>query len=104
MVAGAAAGCTAYDPQGAAQQYAPSYYNQSYDQLSAQQKMQLEDHLSNQSNQAWRTSAQVVSSVGHLAQGTGFLLVRSAPLGNSQRIPAPRLQRREQKTASAATV
>jgi hypothetical protein len=74
MVAGAAAGCTAYDPQGAAQQYAPSYYNQSYDQLSAQQKMQLEDHLSNQSNQAWRTSAQVVSSVGHLAQGTGFLL------------------------------
>jgi len=36
--------------------------------------MQLEDHLSNQSNQAWRTSAQVVSSVGHLAQGTGFLL------------------------------
>lgn len=74
MVAGAAAGCTAYDPQGAAQQYAPSYYKQSYDQLSAQQKMQLEDHLSNQSNQAWRTSADVVSSVGHLAQGTGFLL------------------------------
>ncbi len=38
MVAGAAAGCTAYDPQGAAQQYAPSYYNQSYDQLSARTK------------------------------------------------------------------
>jgi len=74
MVAGAAAGCTAYDPQGGGQQYAPSYYNQSYDQLSAQQKMQLEDHLANQSNQAWRTSAQVVSSVGHLAQGTGVLL------------------------------
>jgi phosphoglucomutase len=74
MVAGATAGCTAYDPQGAAQQYAPSYYNQSYDQLSAEQKMQLEDHLSNQSNQAWRTSAQVASSIGHLAQGTGILL------------------------------
>jgi hypothetical protein len=74
MVAGAAAGCTAYDPQGAAQQYAPSYYNQSYDQLSAEQKMQLEDHLANQSNQAWRTSADVASSIGHLAQGTGILL------------------------------
>lgn len=74
MVAGAAAGCTAYDPQGAAQQYAPRYYNQSYDQLTAQQKMQLEDHLANQSNQAWRTSAQVASSIGHLAQGTGVLL------------------------------
>jgi len=68
------AGCTAYDPQGAAQQYAPSYYNQSYDQLSAQQKMQLEDHLANQSNQAWRTSAAVASGIGHLAQGTGVLL------------------------------
>ena len=74
ILASAAAGCTAYDPQGAAQQYAPSYCNQSYDQLSAQQKMQLEDHLANQSNQAWRTSAQVASSVGNLAQGTGFLL------------------------------
>ncbi len=74
LMAVVSAGCTAYDPQGAARQYAPSYYNQSYDQLSAQQKMQLEDHLSNQSNQAWRTSAQVVSSVGHLAQGTGVLL------------------------------
>lgn len=74
VVAGTLAGCTAYDPQGAAQQSAPSYYNQSYDQLSAAQKMQLEDHLANQSNQAWRTTAQVASSVGHLAQGTGFLL------------------------------
>ncbi len=74
LMAVASASCTAYDPQGAAQQYAPSYYSQSYDQLSAQQKMQLEDHLASQSNQAWRTSAQVVSSVGHLAQGTGVLL------------------------------
>lgn len=36
--------------------------------------MQLEDHLANQSNQAWRTTAQVTSSVGRLAQGTGILL------------------------------
>jgi hypothetical protein len=68
------AGCSAYDPQAAAQQAAPSYYNQPYSDLSASQKMQLEDHLANQSNQAWRTTAQVTSSVGHLAQGTGILL------------------------------
>ena len=36
--------------------------------------MQLEDHLANQSNQAWRTSADVASRIGHLAQGTGILL------------------------------
>lgn len=70
----ALAGCAAFDPQGTARQYAPSYYNQSYDQLSPQQKMQLEDHLASQSNQAWRTTAQVASSVGRLAQGTGVLL------------------------------
>ncbi len=68
------AGCAAYDPQGAANQYAPSYYNQSYSQLTPQQKMQLEDHLANQSNQAWRTTAQVASGIGRLAGGTGFLL------------------------------
>jgi phosphoglucomutase len=67
-------GCAAFEPQQAAQQYAPSYYNQSYDQLSAQQKMQLEDHLSNHSNQAWRTTAQMASGIGHLAQGAGILL------------------------------
>jgi hypothetical protein len=74
MAATLIGGCAAYDPQGAAQQYAPNYYNQSYDQLSAQQKMQLENHLANQSNQAWRTTAQVTSSVGRLAQGAGILL------------------------------
>jgi hypothetical protein len=73
-LATAVAGCTAYDPQGAAQQAAPSYYNQPYSELSPEQKMGLEDHLSNQSNQAWRTTADVASSVGHLAQGTGILL------------------------------
>lgn len=68
------AGCTAMDPQGAAEQAAPSYYNEPYSQLSPQQKMQLEDHLANQDNAAWRTTASVVSSVGTLAGGTGFLL------------------------------
>ena len=68
------AGCAAYDPQGSAQQYAPSYYNAPYSSLSAEQKMQLEDHLANQSNQAWRTTASVASSLGHLAGGTGILL------------------------------
>lgn len=74
LVLSTAAGCAAFNPQGAAQQYAPNYYNAPYSSLSAQQKMQLEDHLANQSNQAWRTSASVVSSVGHLAGGTGILL------------------------------
>jgi hypothetical protein len=68
------AGCAAYDPQGTAQAYAPSYYNAPYSSLNPEQKMQLEDHLANQSNQAWRTTALVGSAVGRLAQGTGILL------------------------------
>jgi len=68
-------GCTAFNPQGAAIQQAPNYYNgEQYSQLSPEQKMQLEDHLSNQSNSAWRTSADVASGAGQLGQGTGFLL------------------------------
>ena len=67
-------GCAAFDPQGAAQQAAPNYYNAPYSSLGPEQKMQLEDHLANQSNQAWRTSAQVASAMGHLAGGTGLLL------------------------------
>jgi hypothetical protein len=75
MILGSAiAGCAAYDPQGAAQQWAPNYYNQSYASLDAEQKMQLENHLSNQSNQAWRTTASVASGLGRLVQGTGILL------------------------------
>ena len=74
LLATAMAGCADFDPQGSAQQYAPNYYNAPYSSLSPQQKMQLEDHLANQSNQAWRTSASVVSSVGRLAGGTGILL------------------------------
>jgi hypothetical protein len=68
------AGCTAMAPQYAAQQYAPSYYESNYNTLTPQQKFQLEDHLSNQSNQAWRTTAQVMSGAGHLLGGTGTLL------------------------------
>jgi hypothetical protein len=68
-------GCTAFNPQGAAIQQTPNYYNgESYSQLSPKQKMQLEDHLANQSNSAWRTTADVASSAGQLGQGTGFLL------------------------------
>ena len=67
-------GCAAFDPQGTAQQYAPSYYNAPYSSLSVQDKMQLENHLASQSNQAWRTTASMVSSVGRLAGGTGILL------------------------------
>jgi hypothetical protein len=68
-------GCTAFNPPGAAIQAAPNYYGgESYSQLSPEQKMQLEDHLANQSNSAWRTSADVASSAGQLGQGTGFLL------------------------------
>jgi hypothetical protein len=61
-------------PQGTAQAYAPSYYNAPYSSLDPEQKMPLEDHLANQSNQAWRTTALVGSAVGRLAQGTGTLL------------------------------
>jgi hypothetical protein len=73
-IAVACAGCAAFDPQGAAQQSAPNYYNAPYSSLSPQQKMQLEDHLSNQTNQTWRTTASVMSGMGHLAGGTGILL------------------------------
>ncbi len=68
------AGCTAFNPQGAAQQYAPSYYNEPYSSLTPQQKMQLEDHLANQSNQAWRTTASAATSLGYLTGGVGLLL------------------------------
>lgn len=67
-------GCTAMAPQYAAQQYAPSYYEGGYSTLTPQQKFQLEDHLSNQSNQAWRTTAQVMGGAGRLFGGTGSLL------------------------------
>jgi hypothetical protein len=68
------AGCTAFNPQGAAQQSAPSYYDAPYSSLTPQQKMQLEDHLANQSNQAWRTTASAATSLGYLTGGIGLLL------------------------------
>jgi len=74
VLGGTVAGCTAFNPQGAAQQYAPNYYNAPYSSLTPQQKMQLEDHLANQSNQAWRTTASTVTSLGYLTGGVGFLL------------------------------
>jgi hypothetical protein len=67
-------GCTNMAPQYAAQNYAPSYYESGYNTLTPQQKFQLEDHLSNQSNQAWRTTAQVMSGAGRLLGGTGSLI------------------------------
>jgi hypothetical protein len=68
------AGCAAMDPQGYARQNAPNYYNRSYGDLSAEQKMQLENHLARQSNDVWRTGAQVTSALGHLIQGAGVLV------------------------------
>ncbi|MFZ0676978.1 hypothetical protein [Candidatus Binatus sp.] len=67
-------GCTDMAPQYAAQNYAPSYYEGGYNTLTPQQKFQLEDHLSNQSNQAWQTTAQVMSGAGRLIGGTGSLI------------------------------
>jgi hypothetical protein len=74
-------GCTAMYPQTAAQNYAPLYYEGGYNSLTPQQKMHLEDHLANQSNQAWRTTAQVAGGLGHLMQGSGALLaaIRAHP-------------------------
>ncbi len=69
------AGCTAMDPQGAARQQAQTYYSYSYDQLSGQEKMRLENHLARQSNEAWRTTAHVASGVGRLLQGVGVLVI-----------------------------
>ncbi len=74
VLGSALAGCAAFDPQGTAQQYASSYYNAPYSSLSPEQKMNLEDHLANQSNLAWRTTASVASGLGRLVQGAGILL------------------------------
>ena len=68
-------GCTAMDPQGAARQQAETYYGRSYDQLSGQEKMQLENHLARQDNQAWHTTAHVASGIGRLLQGVGVLVL-----------------------------
>lgn len=69
------AGCAAMDPQGAARQQAETYYGRPYEQMSAREKMQLENHLARQSNDAWRTTAQVAAGVGRLLQGAGVLVL-----------------------------
>jgi hypothetical protein len=66
--------CTATDPHTTAKQQAQEYYGRSYESLSPEEKMHLEDHISRQSNEGWRTSAQVASGVGHLLQGAGLLV------------------------------
>lgn len=68
-------GCAAMDPQGAAKQHANAYYGRPYEQLDADEKMRLENHLARQNNQAWRTNAQVASGFGRLLQGVGVLLI-----------------------------
>jgi hypothetical protein len=83
-------GCTGMAPQYAAQQYAPSYYESGYSTLTPQQKFQLEDHLANQSNQSWQTTAHVMSGAGKLIGGTGSLLgainsMKKPPAGSSAR-------------------
>lgn len=68
-------GCTAMNPQQVAQQQAGVYYNRPYDQLTAEEKIRLEEHLARQSNTAWQTNAQVASGVGRLLQGVGVLIL-----------------------------
>lgn len=92
-------GCTDMAPQYAAQNYAPSYYESGYSTLTPQQKFQLEDHLANQSNQAWQTTGQVMSGAGRLLGGTGSLLgaIRSMEkpsAGAVARVHTPRTTRR----------
>ncbi|MFZ2060508.1 MAG: hypothetical protein WAU82_05820 [Candidatus Binatus sp.] len=90
-------GCTDMAPQYGAQNYAPSYYEGGYSTLTPQQKFQLEDHLSNQSNQAWQTTAQVMSGAGRLLGGTGSLIgaIRSIDKPTAvARVHPPRISRR----------
>ena len=68
-------GCTAMNPQQVARQQAEAYYNRPYEQLTADEKIRLEDHLARQSNTAWQTNAQVASGVGRLLQGVGVLIL-----------------------------
>jgi uncharacterized protein YcfL len=68
-------GCTAMNPQQVAQQQAEVYYNRPYEQLTADEKIRLEEHLARQSNTAWQTNAQVASGVGRLLQGVGVLIL-----------------------------
>jgi uncharacterized protein YcfL len=68
-------GCAAMNPHQVAQQQAPVYYNRPYEQLTADEKIRLEEHLARQSNTAWQTNAQVANGVGRLLQGVGVLIL-----------------------------
>jgi len=67
-------GCTAANSQNVARQQASTYYGRSYEQLTPQEKMRLENHLSRQDAVAWNTGAHVASGVGRLLQGVGVLI------------------------------
>ena len=67
-------GCTAANAQNAARQQAQTYYGRPYEQLSSQEKMRLENHLSRQDTTAWNTGAHVAGGVGRLLQGVGVLI------------------------------
>lgn len=66
--------CTTSNAQSVARQQAQTYYGRPYEQLSAQEKMRLENHLSRQDTAAWNTGAHVASGVGRLLQGVGVLI------------------------------
>ena len=68
-------GCTATNAQNVARQQAPTYYGRPYEQLSAQEKMHLENHLARQDTTAWNTGAHVAAGVGRLLQGVGVLIL-----------------------------
>ena len=68
-------GCTATNAQSVARQQAPTYYGRSYEQLSAREKMHLENHLAKQDTAAWNTGSHVASGVGRLLQGVGVLIL-----------------------------
>jgi hypothetical protein len=68
-------GCTAANVQTAARQQAPTYYGRPYEQLSAEEKMRLENHLTRQDTATWNTGAHVASGVGRFIQGVGVLIL-----------------------------
>lgn len=67
-------GCTAANVQNVARQQAPTYYGRPYEQLSAEEKMHLENHLARQDTTTWNTGAHVAAGVGRLLQGVGVLI------------------------------
>ena len=68
-------GCTATNAQNVARQQAQTYYGRPYEQLSAEEKMHLENHLAHQDTTAWNTGANVAAGAGRLLQGVGVLIL-----------------------------